>query len=380
MKMNRRVAMQASASAAAMISGWASAKPPGANPSSGKLPRTRSAEGRGQSPITTLGLCQYCAKFARQKRRATDPAFDLYRPEHFFDHAKRLGAGGYQVELGVLQTKRAGELRRQAESAGMYIEGIVKAPQNRGDLERFDAEMKSAASVGANAVRSTIFTGRRYEYFESLQQYREHDVQARRSLELAAPIAEKYRVGFAPENHKDHRVDERVDVLRKISSQYVGVCVDTGNNFSLLEDPVETVTKLAPWALAVHIKDQAVQPVPDGFLFGDIPLGEGFIDLQRVVAILKATKPNINFTLELLTRDPLLVPCLQPDYWRTFPDMPAIDLATTLRAVHEHKAEHLQYPSRLSLDQQVLLEQKNVVASLQYARDHLGLTNAEGSR
>ena len=162
----------------------------------------------------------------------------------------------------------------------MYIEGIVRAPKTRADLDRFEAEMKSAAAVGAQAVRSTIFTGRRYEFFKSLQQYREHDAQSRLSLELAARIAEKHRVGFAPENHKDHRVEERVDALERISSEYVGVCVDTGNNFSLMEDPVETTRQLAPWALAVHIKDQAVQSTDDGFLFGDIPLGQGFIDLK----------------------------------------------------------------------------------------------------
>ena len=83
---------------------------------------------------------------------------------------------------------------------------------------------------------------------------------------------------------------------------------------------------LAPWAHAVHIKDQAVQLTSSGFLFGDIPLGQGFIDLKKIVAILKAARPHIHFTLELLTRDPLSVPCLEPKYWTTFPDLPAREL------------------------------------------------------
>ena len=323
--------------------------------------------------VTSMGLCQYCARFARRKQFDVDEGFDLFRPENFFRHAKSLGAGGYQVELGVIDDARARRLRREAEDSGMYIEGIVKPPKRRSDLDRFDAEMKSAAAVGAKAVRSTIFTGRRYEYFDSRAQYKEHDAQSRRSLELAAPIAEKYQVGFAPENHKDHRVDERVDALRRIGSEYVGVCVDTGNNFSLLEDPVHTAEALAPWALAVHIKDQAVQPYPDGFLFGDIPLGQGFIDLKKIVEVLRHAKPEINFTLELLTRDPLQVPCLRPDYWRTFPDLPAVELAATLRTVRDHAADELQYPSRLDLDAQVALEESNVRQSIEFARSRLGL-------
>lgn len=325
-----------------------------------------------ERPTTSLGLCQYCAKFARAQAKEVH-GVDLYQPEQFFQHIRQFGAGGYQVELGILDQSRSFALRRQAEAAGIYIEGIVRAPKTRADLDRFDAEMKSAAAVGAPAVRSTIFTGRRYEYFRSLEKYREHDIQSRRSLELAAPIAEKYRVAFAPENHKDHRVEERIDVLQKISSEYVGVCVDTGNNFALLEDPVETARRLAPWARSVHIKDQAVQSTNDGFLFGDIPLGQGFIDLKQIVVILKSARPTLNFTLELLTRDPLRVPCLTPDYWRTFPDLPAVDLAKTLRTVRENEAGALQYPSELSPDQQLALESSNVVESIRYARNELGL-------
>ncbi len=110
-----------------------------------------------------------------------------------------------------------------------------------------------------------------------------------------------------------------------------------------------------------------------GFLFGDIPLGQGFIDLKKIVAILRAAHPHIHFTLELLTRDPLSVPCLEPKYWTTFPDLPARELARTLRTVRDHEAKQLQYPSRLPLDQQVALEDSNVRQSISYADKVLGL-------
>jgi sugar phosphate isomerase/epimerase len=324
-------------------------------------------------PLTSMGLCQYCGGFARTLASRQRESFDLFQPEHFFAHAQRLGAGGYQVALGILDPQRSKALREQAEAAGMYIEGIVAAPRSHADVARFDAEMKSAAAVGAPAVRSTIFDGRRYEIFDSLETYKQHDAQAMRSLELAAPIAEKYRVAFAPENHKDHRLAERVAALKRISSEFVGVCVDTGNNFSLLEDPIETVRALAPWAHSVHLKDQSVQLMESGFLLADIPLGQGFIDLPQIVSILQSARPGIHFTLELLTRDPLRVPCLEAKYWATFPDLPAHELARTLRAVRDHQAAELQYPSKLSLEAQVALEETNIRDSIAFARDQLGL-------
>ncbi|MGI9471264.1 MAG: sugar phosphate isomerase/epimerase family protein [Rubripirellula sp.] len=322
---------------------------------------------------SSLGLCQYCARFARSAARERDASVDLFQPDRFFEHARQLGAGGYQVDFGILDDVEARQLRERAEEAGMYSEGIVRAPKTKSDLDRFAAEMKTAAAVGARAVRSTIFSGRRYEFFQTLDEYKRHDTQARRSLELAAPIAERFQVAFAPENHKDHRIEERVQALKAINSPFVGACVDTGNNFALLEDPVETAKALAPWAHSVHLKDQAVQLTESGFLFGDIPLGQGFIDLQQVVDVLRLARPKVHFTLELLTRDPLTVPCLEEAYWRTFPSLPAKDLARTLRTVRDHQAEELQYPSRLSLPEQVALEASNVRQSLDYARDVLGL-------
>jgi len=39
------------------------------------------------------------------------------------------------------------------------------------------------------------------------------------------------------ENHKDWTLEDMLRVLRPISSEYLGVCVDFGNNISLLDDP-----------------------------------------------------------------------------------------------------------------------------------------------
>ena len=116
-----------------------------------------------------------------------------------------------------------------------------------------------------------------------------------------------------------------------------------------------------------------MQLYEDGFLLGDIPLGQGFLDLKTMVAILRRRKPDIRFSLELITRDPLKVPCLTEKYWATFPDLPARDLARTLRAVREGSSDNLQYVTKMSPEQRLAREDANVRASLDYARGHLGI-------
>ena len=54
------------------------------------------------------------------------------------------------------------------------------------------------------------------------------------------------RSTLAVENHKDFRTDELVGVMKAISSEHVGVCVDTGNSIALLERPTDTADGAGP--------------------------------------------------------------------------------------------------------------------------------------
>ena len=56
----------------------------------------------------------------------------------------------------------------------------------------------------------------------------------------------------------------------------------------------------------------------EGFLMADVPLGQGCLDLQAMVDILRKAKPGMKFSLEMLTRDPLKIPCLTDKYWASF--------------------------------------------------------------
>ena len=324
-------------------------------------------------PGSTLGLVTYSCRHRREQMKKTDPLFDLFKPDNLLDHCLKIGAGGMQLSLGILEADTATQLRRRIEQAGLYIEAIVSAPFETRDVDAFAQQVKTASDVGAAAIRTTIIPGRRYETFNSLEKFREFEARGRRALEIAAPVAEKYKVPVAVENHKDHRNDERVALFEYISSEYVGACVDTGNSIALLEDPVDTVTALAPWAHSVHLKDQSLQPCLDGFLLADIPLGQGSLDLKPLVQILRREKPNINFSLELITRDPLKVPVFTEQYWKTFPKLPAQVLSRHMRFEHDHTKQNLQYVSKMSSNERVAREDANVRESLSYAKVHLGL-------
>ena len=327
-----------------------------------------------ESPRTSgLGLVIYDCAIRRKWLQQRDPMFDLFEPLTFLEHCRELGAGGMQASLGFLEAAKVKALRDFAGEHKLFIDGIVNPPKDDADLSRFEVEIRRAAEVGVQAVRTVVMPGRRYEQFKSLAEVREAEAQARHMLELAAPIVTRHRVRLAVENHKDQRIDERLALYKHLSCEFIGATVDTGNSFALLDDPYEAIEALAPYAFTVHFKDQALREHELGFLLADIPLGQGSFDMRRIAAILKLAKPDVRMVLELITRDPLKVTCLTDKFWATMPHVSGSDLARTLRFVREHPATTLQEVSSLSLEKQVELEDANIAASLKYARNELGM-------
>lgn len=118
--------------------------------------------------------------------------------------------------------------------------------------------------------------------------------------------AEEHGVVMAMENHIDLTADEIVDVVTTIDSPWLGICLDTGNNLRMQEDPLEAAAKLAPFAKATHVKDIGVRPGdPKQFAFWpSVPLGKGLIDLKRILELLRKARYKGLLAIELDFLDP----------------------------------------------------------------------------
>jgi sugar phosphate isomerase/epimerase len=320
-----------------------------------------------------LGVVLYVYSIRLAAERAAGSA-GLADPIAFLEHSHQRGAGGIQTSLGVRGVDYLAAFRKRLEATGMYVEGIVSLPRDRADLDRFTAEAQTAKDAGARVLRTVLFSGRRYELFDSAAAYLQAKERALRSLALAQPVVARLDLRLAVENHKDLRTGELIEALDRLDSRHVGVCVDTGNNIALLEDPHEVVEKLAPRAFSVHLKDMAVAEYEDGFLLAEVPLGEGFLDLPRIVQTLRRAQPETHLNLEMITRDPLRVPCVTPKYWASAGDWSGRHLASSLTMVRRHRPAHpLLYVSALAPKQRLEVEDANARKSLAYAARHLGL-------
>jgi sugar phosphate isomerase/epimerase len=292
----------------------------------------------------------------------------------FLDYARSLGARGVQVGLGSRDAAAADTLRDRAAAASMYLEGIVALPRDDADLGRFEAEVRTAKRAGVEVVRTVMLSGRRYETFTTAAAFRRFAEASSHSLKLAAPVVARHGILLAVENHKDWRADELLAILKRVGNDHVGVCLDTGNSIALLEDPMEVVEALAPRAFTTHFKDMGLEEYRYGFLLAEVPFGTGILDLPRVVRVLRSAHAPIHFNIEMITRDPLKVPCLTEGYWATFPDLPGRHLARTLALVRDHPPSRpLPRISHLPREGQLQAEDENIRRCLAFARDQLGL-------
>lgn len=305
----------------------------------------------------------------RAARAAGEPA-DLVDLCHF------LGLGGVESRLPP-DADQVKTLQQKVEGYNMRLILDTPLPRDQNDVERFDASVKTARDAGAYSLHAAM-TQRRYEQFDSFAAFKAKFEQCRKQVELAEPVLRKYRLRLGIENHKGWRSAEQAAWMKQLGSEWVGVHLDFGNNISLCEVPEQTLENLAPYAVACHIKDMAVQEYEDGFLLSEVPLGEGVVDLAHWVQTLRARHPGIPFDLETITRDPLKIPVYTDKYWATFDDsyspLPGRDLAHVLELVRKDPPKApLPKTTGLSLPEQAKLEDENNRKSIEYARAKLGL-------
>ncbi len=309
-----------------------------------------------------MGFSPDCFVLARPPRSILDYL------QYAYDH----GAGGAQGYLTSLDSSYLRSVRERAEKLGMYVEITIMLPKD--DPAEFERTVIAAKEAGARCIRSMCLIGRRYETFSSLADWTTFIRESHAKLSRVLPILEKHRVKMGLENHKDWTIDQMVPLFKQYDSEYLGACIDWGNNLSLLDNCMEVVERLAPFAINAHIKDMAVEEYPDGFYLAEVPLGQGIFPLKKMLETILAARPDTKISLDMLTRNPLLIPCLTDKYWATFPDRNGIYLARTLRMVRANKpGKPLVWVDKMDQQAKLQFEQDNIRQCVEFARDGLGL-------
>lgn len=165
-------------------------------------------------------------------------------------------------------------VRRAIEAVGFFVE--VGGGQIIRETEVI-RQLQLASDLGADVLRTIM----------SFETSLEHTLGlARKSLEVCLPIAESLGVRIALENHEDITGSELAGFLQEINHPSLGALLDTGNEFSVYQDPLEAARLLAPYAISTHIKDQKRVLVGDEVCSVGVALGTGDVPLPAIIKLL----------------------------------------------------------------------------------------------
>lgn len=234
------------------------------------------------------------------------------------EKAKELGFDAIEFidlcpEEGYSVKEYAKFIRERADKAGIEITAYtVGASLIKETAEETEAEIRSvmdkidvAELLGAKLVRhDAYFAQNKYRSFDlSLPELAEN-------IRKIADYAEGKGIRTMVENHGLICQDsERVErIFNAVNHPNFGLLCDIGNFLCVDENPVIAVSRVAPYALHVHIKDFYVHGFDypsDGCIetrgcnrIKGAPAGYGDVPVKQCVAILKKAGYNGTFSLE----------------------------------------------------------------------------------
>ncbi len=225
--------------------------------------------------------------------------------------------------------------RRAAEARGLAI--IL--PAGRVERDHLSEQLEVARQLGAPVVRCTLsplLCGDRRPLApdgDPLAAWRTLLEAAASELAAVLPLAERYRIALAVENHQDAGSEDLLQLCRRFESRYLGVTLDTGNPLAVLEEPVAFAERLAPYLRHAHLKDYRVFRADTGFRLVRCAMGRGVIDFPALYRLFDRQEWPITRNIEMGALQARLIPFLEPSWWDGYPPRDVREVAAALAAV-----------------------------------------------
>ena len=247
---------------------------------------------------------------------------------HGFDGVQFLEPSS--IEPG-LDHSRLEAFRREADGLGLYIEVGLPSPSpvrvsrelgrevspalHARDLAR---HVEAVAALGCPNARAYI--GDRHDRFRHDPPWSDQVDAAQEALALLTPTLREHGLKVAIETHADLTTAELLALLDRLDPEAFGVTLDTGNLLMRLDDPLESVERLAPRVLGTHVKDCVLARTPRGLCWQARPVGEGILPMPEMIGMLLKANPGLNLSIELHPRTYDLL-TFEPTWLAHFPGL-----------------------------------------------------------
>ncbi len=183
-------------------------------------------------------------------------------------------------------------------------------------------------------------------------------------------------VKIAIENHAgDMQAWQLANLIEECGRDYVGATMDSGNATWTLEDPMENLEILGPYAATTGIRDSMVWETSEGAAVAWTAMGEGLVDWQKYFDRFAELCPNVSVQLEIISGITRPFPFQKDDFWKFYRDIRAKEfLGFTALAKRGRAVEAFKVPEgkdRKLAEQE--FQKAELEKSLRYCREVLGL-------
>jgi sugar phosphate isomerase/epimerase len=191
------------------------------------------------------------------------------------DRANALGVHlvqfGDNYPLHELPSDQLTALRQRATTEGIRIE-VGARGLTPGHLQQY---IDVCTDLGSGLLRFVIDAS---EYEPSINTV----VALLRDFE---PQLKAKNITLGIENHDRLKAREFAEIMERVGSPYIGICLDSVNSMGAGEGLTEVVATLAPFTVNLHLKDFGIVRLPHlmGFQIDGRPAGRGMLNIPWLI-------------------------------------------------------------------------------------------------
>ena len=159
------------------------------------------------------------------------------------------------------------------------------------------------------------------------------------ALRPQMPILADYGVTLAIETHFEFTTFELLRIFEMCDAEpggVLGICLDTMNLLTMLEDPVAATERVLPWVVATHVKDGGMLLDEQGLISFPIEAGTGQIAFDAILMRLSTLSRTPHLSIEDHGGS-FALPIFDPLFLSRFPDLTAGELARLISLACENQ-------------------------------------------
>ena len=243
-------------------------------------------------------------------------------------------------KAGKIDLPYLGEMKQIAESENLYIEwgGGQHVPRDMVTWERkeiFETNRRAAEeaeTLGTRIVRSC--SGGLMRWDPSNPETEVLLSETAECLRSQRSMLRDHNAILAVETHFEFTSFELLRLFEMCDVEpgdCLGVCLDTMNLLTMLEDPLMGTGRLLPWVVSTHVKDGAILLDREGLTTFPTEIGKGVVDLAGIVSLLDRAPQEVNLSIEDHGGS-FSLPIFDEGFLSRFPDLTARELSALIRS------------------------------------------------